>query len=96
MAPHPKKKRLSRNIIGDRVREARLRFKPPLTQDQLSGKLATEGILLDRVAIAKIEGGFRCAFDFEVKVLAAVLKVEANWLLGIACRPFQSARRPGA
>lgn len=80
------KKRQSRNIIGDRIREARQLFDPPLTQDQLSGRLAKEGIQLDRVALAKVENGLRCAFDFEVKALAAVLKVEANWLLGIASR----------
>jgi hypothetical protein len=55
-----------------------------LTQDQLSGRLAKKGIQLDRVALAKIENGVRCAFDFEVKALAAVLKVDANWLLGIS------------
>ena len=80
------KKRQSQNIIGDRIREARQLFDPPLTQDQLSGRLAKEGIQLDRVALAKVENGLRCAFDFEVKALAAVLKVEANWLLGIATR----------
>ncbi len=57
---------------------------PRLTQDQLSGRLAKKGIQLDRVALAKIENGVRCAFDFEVKALAAVLKVDANWLLGIS------------
>ena len=77
------KKRQSRNIIGDRIREARLLFDPPLTQDQLAGRLAREGIQIDRVALAKVETGIRCAFDFEVKALAAVLKVDANWLLGI-------------
>ncbi len=56
---------------------------PPLTQDQLSGRLASEGVQLDRVAIAKIETGIRCAFDFEVRALASVLKVDANWLLAI-------------
>ena len=76
------KKRLSRNIIGERVREARQRFSPRLTQDQLSGKLASVGVQLDRVALAKLENGLRCAFDFEVKALSAVLKVDANWLLG--------------
>lgn len=76
-------KRRPRNIIADRIREARLRFDPPLTQDQVSGRLAGEGVQLDRVAIAKIETGIRCAFDFEVKALAFVLKVDANWLLGI-------------
>jgi hypothetical protein len=50
-----------------------------ITQDQLSGQLAKQGVQLDRVAIAKIESGIRCAFDFEVKALAAVLKIDANW-----------------
>lgn len=81
-----KKKRQSRNIVGDRVREARQLFDPPLTQDQLSGRLAKEGIQLDRVALAKIESGLRCAFDYEVKALAGVLKVEAAWLLGITAQ----------
>jgi hypothetical protein len=58
-------------------------YSPPLTQDQLAGRLAAQGVELDRVAIAKIEVGIRCAFDFEVKALAAALKVDANWLLGI-------------
>lgn len=80
------KKRQSRNIIGDRIREARLPFDPPLTQDQLAGRLAREGIQIDRVALAKVETGIRCAFDFEVKALAAVLKVDANWLLRIGGR----------
>ena len=80
------KKRQSRNIIGDRIREARQLFDPPLTQDQLAGRLANEGIQLDRVALTKVETGLRCAFDFEVKALAGVLKVDANWLLGISER----------
>ncbi|MDQ2947627.1 MAG: XRE family transcriptional regulator [Acidobacteriota bacterium] len=72
-----------RNIIGERVKEARQRRHPPLTQNQLSGQLAARGLQLDRVAIAKIETGLRSAFDFEVKALAAALQVDANWLLGI-------------
>ena len=87
------KKRPSRNIIGKRVREARHRFDPPLTQDQLAGRLAGAGVQLDRVALAKVEGGIRSAFDFEVKGLAAVLEVDANWLLGIdACAPLGADR----
>jgi len=80
-------KRASRNLIGERVKQARQGFDPPLTQDQLSGKLASTGVHLDRVALAKVESGLRSAFDFEVKALAAVLKVDANWLLGIETKP---------
>ena len=71
-------KRQSRNIVGKRVKKARQSSPPGLTQDQLSGKVASEGVQLDRVAIAKIETGIRCAFDFEVKALAAALKVDAG------------------
>ena len=93
-------KRQSRNIVGKRVKEARTLHFPPLTQDQLSGKLAAEGVQLDRVGIAKIETGIRCAFDFEVRALAAALRVDANWLLGIeaaSCggRPGSSGGRKG-
>ena len=79
-------KKRSRNIVGERIKAARQAHNPPLTQDQLSGKLAKQGLQLDRVAIAKIETGIRCVFDFEVKTLAAVLKIDTNWLLGIGGR----------
>lgn len=72
-----------RNVVGPNVRRARLAFAPPLTQDQLSGRLATKHLLLDRVAITKIESGQRCVFDFELGTLAEVLKVEVAWLLGL-------------
>ena len=83
MPKEPKETPANRNIIGERLREARQLFKPPLTQDQLSGRLASAGTQMDRVAIAKIESGLRCAFDFEVRALALVLKVDVRWLLGI-------------
>lgn len=69
--------------MGERVRQARRAAKPPLTQDQLAGKLAAIGVGLDRVAVTKIETGLRCVFDSEVRALATVLKVDARWLLGI-------------
>jgi hypothetical protein len=71
-----------KNIISRRVAQARKACKPPLTQDDLSGRLARVGIQLDRAAIAKIENNYRRVLDYEVKALAAVLGVEASWLLG--------------
>jgi hypothetical protein len=56
------RKRPSRNIIGKRVKEARHRYDPPLTQDQLAGRLARSGVQLDRVALAKLEGGLSIRF----------------------------------
>lgn len=85
----------ARNGIAARVREARLAFDPALTQDQLAGRLAAKGGALDRVAITKIECGRRCVFDFELPLLAEVLKVDVRWLLGMqdAGGPSKRGRR---
>jgi hypothetical protein len=48
------------------------------------------------VALAKVESGLRSAFDFEVKGLAAVLKVDANWLLGIDASAPPSGHKTAA
>ena len=72
------------NIIGERVRKARLRHKPPLTQDQLSGKLARLAVTIDRAGISKIEIGARCVLDLEVRGLAKALGVSPAWLLGMS------------
>ena len=79
---HVKKKVARKNIAGRRVAKARQDFKPALTQDALSGKLARRGIQLDRAAIAKIENDLRHILDYELKALAHVLDVEVDWLLG--------------
>ena len=83
-----------RNIIGARIREARLAFKPPLTQDQLSGRLAAFGVPIDRVAIAKVESGLRSAFAFEVRAFAMVLKIDVRWLLGMDKIRVASVEKP--
>ncbi len=69
------------NIVGERVKEARLRRSPPMTQDQLSGKLALLGVSIDRAGISKVEIGQRGVLDYEVKALAKALAVTAEWLL---------------
>lgn len=84
----------SRNIVGEHVREARTSGKTPLTQDQLAGKLATKGVSLDRVAITKVECGLRCVYDFEVRALADVLRVDVAWLLGIGKQAKPGKPRP--
>ena len=73
----------SRNLISNRLRQARLALKPSATQDDLAGRLTLRGLAMDRVAITKIENGQRCVFDYELPVLARVLKVDVRWLLGM-------------
>ena len=73
----------AKNIVGSRIRLARQEFSGGLTQDQLSGRMAVHNIFIDRPAITKIELGLRHVYDFELVALAAVLKVDVRWLLGI-------------
>lgn len=73
---------VSKNVCGPRVKEGRLFASPKLTQDQLSARLATKGITLDRSAIAKIECGLRHVADMELRYIAQVLNVNVGWLLG--------------
>jgi HTH-type transcriptional regulator, cell division transcriptional repressor len=70
-----------KNIIGARVKLARLRQKPLLTQDGLSGRVAAAGVHLDRAAISKIESGSRYVLDYELKAIAKALGVSIAWLL---------------
>ena len=80
---------LRKNIIGPRVRQARLRSRPRLTQQKLADGVASLGAHIDRAGIAKIEIGLRCVCDFEVLVLAKALNVSVPWLLPLR----QGARR---
>lgn len=84
----------SKNISGPRIRLARAEFKPPLTQDQLSGRLAAEGIQLDRVAITKIEIGTRGVMDFELRGIARALKTDVSWLIGMPGSNGQVSANP--
>jgi hypothetical protein len=70
-----------RNLIGARLREIRLRQKPQVTLDDLSGKLAARGVTLDRSAIGRIKNLNRYVLDYELKALASALKVEVKDLL---------------
>lgn len=71
-----------RNIIGRRVRQARLKARSTISQDDPSGRLAARGISLDQTAISRIERQGRYVMDYEALVLAKSLKVSVNWLYG--------------
>lgn len=79
-----KKTRQSRykNIIGHRVRQARIALSPRVSQEDLSGKLARLGVQITQTSISKIENRTRYIMDYEAAALAKVLKVSVGWLLG--------------
>jgi transcriptional regulator with XRE-family HTH domain len=74
---------VSQNLIGGRLKGARRAAQPPLTQEELSKKLAKVGVSIDRAGIAKIEAGIRGVLDFELVALAKALDVKVTWLLGL-------------
>lgn len=71
----------SKNIIGKRVKKARLQLKPTMTQENLSAKLELMDVKIDRVAICRIESGDRFVPDYEVVAIAKALNVSLEWLL---------------
>ena len=71
-----------KNIIGPRVKAARMAFEPMLSQDAIAGCLAKMGISLDRSAISRIESGERYVMDYEAVAIAKCLKVSIGYLNG--------------
>ena len=70
-----------KNVIAGRMREARKRFQPRMTQADLASMLQDVGVHLDRAGISKIESGERVVLDFELKAIGEVLSVKVGWLL---------------
>lgn len=68
------------NIVGRRVQEARLKFSPPLSQEELAARLELNGWKISRGTLAKIEAGVRQVTDIELMALSKALKVSADWL----------------
>ncbi|WP_083605451.1 helix-turn-helix domain-containing protein [Proteiniborus sp. DW1] len=72
-----------KNLIGNRVRQARHRVKPKVTQIDLLARLAVRGIELDKTTISKIEAKTRPVTDIELVAIADALGVSVLWLLGM-------------
>ena len=72
---------MRRNVVGLRVREARKKAKPPITQKDLAARLEVLGLEIDQAKVSKIEQGIRPVFDYELVKLAEALKVSVGWLL---------------
>ena len=70
------------NIIGERVRRARLSAKPAVTQEQLAARLQVAGFdNIDQTKISRIESGERPVQDYELLALSKALGVTSGWLL---------------
>jgi len=73
---------MGRNVIGNRVRLARKKAKPPITQADLAARLQIKGLRVDRVTISKIETGYREVSDIEAAAISEALGVSISWLFG--------------
>jgi transcriptional regulator with XRE-family HTH domain len=71
-----------RNIIGKRIREARRRAQPMVSQEDLAARLARKGVFFDRSAISRMEAERRFVRDYEALAIADCLKVSIGWLFG--------------
>ena len=71
----------SKNICGERVKEARKRLK--LSQENLAAKLQLEGVNIERDSVSRIEIGTRFVADYEIVALCKILKVSPEELLGL-------------
>lgn len=72
---------MKKNVIGDRVKEARKTSQPQITQVDLAARLEMLGMKADHSVISKIESGQRPVYDYELIALSKALKVSTSWLL---------------
>lgn len=70
-----------KNIFGERVRQARVTQR--ISQADLAARLQIKGVMIERDSISRIEIGTRFVPDYEIRVLAEILKVSSAWLLGM-------------
>lgn len=68
------------NIIGNRVKEARIRA--GLSQRQLSEKMELLAVYTCRGSISRIENGQRAITDIEIDAISKVLDVSLDYLFG--------------
>ena len=78
----PHKDSGERNIIGRKIRAARMMQNPPVSQEDLMARLNRRGIYFDRSAISRIENQGRFVRDYEIRAIADSLKVSIDWLFG--------------
>lgn len=75
------------NLVGGRVRQARMFRYPRITQERLAAMLQLEGMNIDQTQVSKIENLTRPVNDFEIAAIAKILGVSASWLLGETDNP---------
>ncbi len=70
-----------RNVTGRRIRKARLAAKPSVSQEDLSGRLAVLGVVMDQGAISRVEREERYLMDYELLAIAKALRIKPSSLV---------------
>lgn len=70
-----------KNVSGSRIRQARKAMK--LSQTALAAQLQVRGVVLERDTISRMEIGDRIIADYELRMMAEILKVDVAWLLDV-------------
>lgn len=68
-----------KNVIGPRLRAARMRGRLPVSQQELAARITIMGISMDRTTISKIEGGDRLVTDYELYAFSRALNLPLEW-----------------
>jgi hypothetical protein len=56
--------------------------KPPVSQEDLSGRLARLGVQVTQTSLSKLENRQRYVMDYEAAAIGKALKVSISWLFG--------------
>ena len=79
------------NVVGQRLREARLAQHPPCSLEELSSLLDQQASLqLSTGTFSKIERGLRSVYDYEIVAFCQVLKIQPTWLLSFDLKSIGS------
>ncbi len=68
------------NMIGSRIRDARIRA--GMSQETLSLKLELMAVYICRGSVSRIETGERAVTDIEIDAISKVLGVSLDYLFG--------------
>ncbi len=68
-----------RNISGKRIRQ--MRIKKHISQADFAARVQVLGVILEQGSVSRIEHGQRMVQDYELRAMAQVLGVTADWLM---------------
>lgn len=70
-----------KNICGEQIAKRRNTLQPSLTQEELTARVQSLGLDIDRATVAKIETKQRRVYDYELVIFAKALNVSISTLL---------------